>query len=161
MSNAGSRGRCHALLIRTPLRFDTAAVWADPLSGTVRFGGLNRTRTLLAGLDPSSYLVAGETSAIVASVDSSAALDLSVEPGASAAIGTLAKPGWCLAVEAILPEPLDEVPHWLEVGVCVNSTNWCCSIPLGHLPRFQAGLARQRHQITYITRIQVGDYDGT
>jgi hypothetical protein len=149
------------LLTRTPLRVGTATVWADPRSGTVRFGVLRRARTLLAGLDPTSYLIAREGSTIVATVGSSEALSFSVERGASAAIATLAKPGWCVAVEAILPEPLDEVYSWLEVGVRVDPTNWYCSIPLGRLPWFQARLTQKGHQLTYITRIQVADHDGS
>jgi hypothetical protein len=147
------------VLIRTPLRIGSATVWADPRSGTVRFSALNRTRTLLAGLDPTSYLVARDNCTIVAAVGSPAALSFSIDRGASAAVSTSLKPSWCSAVEAALPEPLDETRGWLEVGVRVHLSSWYCAIPLGQLPRLQTRLARQGHSLTYIARIKVSDYD--
>jgi len=149
------------VLIRTPLRIGSAIVWADPRSGTVRLSALNRTRTLLAGLDPSSYLVAREDSTIVAVVGSTAALSFSIDRGASAAVSTSLKPSWCSAVELVLPEPMDETRGWLEVGVRVHLSSWYCAIPLGQLPRLQARLVREGHSLTYIARIKVGEHEGS
>ena len=148
-----------ALLIRTPLRVGPATVWIDPETGTVRLGRPSRTRTLLAGLHPSSYLVATEHGAIVATIGSDEALSFSVGGGASAAIGTLPKPTWCVAIEETLPAPMRSVQNWLEVGVRGHPVTWSCSIPLGSLPRLQIGLVRHGQQMTYITRIQVTDHE--
>jgi hypothetical protein len=147
------------LLIRTPLRVGSATVWADPETGTVRSGTLRRTRTLLAGLDPASYLVAAEREILVALVGSNQALSFSVGSGVSAAIGTRPKPSWCVAVEATLPEPLSPVSSWLEVGVLEHVRGSFCSVPQGRLPQLQGGLVRQGRQMAYITRIQVIDDD--
>jgi hypothetical protein len=79
--------------------------------------------------------------------------------GASAAIGPLTKPGWCVAVEATLPAPSSRVPRWLEVGVRGPRRDWFCSVPLGRLPQLQIGLVPYGHHLTYITRVQVADDD--
>ncbi|WP_203755612.1 hypothetical protein [Actinoplanes cyaneus] len=146
-------------MIRTPLRLAHAAAWVDPRSGTVRFGARDRTRTLLAGLAPDSYLVSCGHTTVVATTGSAEALTFTLEDGASAAIGTTVKPAWCSAVEATLPEPLADVPHWLEVGIRVGpARSWYCGIPLGRLPAFQTRIAGQGHRLTYITRIRVADH---
>jgi hypothetical protein len=144
-------------LFRTPLRVGLATLWVEPITYTIRYGTPSRSRTLLAGLNPNSYLVAAEHGAIVATVDSEEAVAFSIGSGGLAALGALSKPSWCGAVEATLPTPLRPIEEWLEVGVRGCSSSWYCSIPLGRLPRLQIGLARHGKQMTYITRIRVTD----
>jgi hypothetical protein len=146
-------------LIRTPLRLGSATLWADPELGVVRFSTRNRTRTLLAGLHPSSYLVATEDGVLVAVAGSDEALAFSVATGASAAVGRRPKPAWCVAVEELLPAPLRSVEDWLEVGLRGGATTWSCSIPRGLLPHLQIRLRRYGQQVTYITRIRLTNDD--
>ncbi|MEV0461282.1 hypothetical protein [Catellatospora methionotrophica] len=154
-----SPGHRLPVTVRTPLRIGAATVWVDPEAGTVRCEAMNRVRTLLAGLDPASYLIAGPREAIVATAASGRALSFAVTGGAPAALGARPKPDWCEAVEQTLPAPLEQVTGWLEVGVRDHAGTWHCSIPQGNLPRLQALLARRGHPLVYITRIQVDTDD--
>lgn len=138
---------------RTPLRVGSATVWADPETGTVRCGTPSRYRTLLAGLDPASYLVGGEDVVLVTAADTDKALSFSLHSDVFAAIGPSVKPAWCPVVEAVLGRP-GPVTDWLEVGLSAPLGNWYCSIPLGRLPHLHTGVARQGLQLTYITRIR-------
>jgi hypothetical protein len=147
------------LLARTPLRVGSATVWADPETGTVRFGTPTRNRTLLAGLIPTSYLVGMEHEVLVTAVGSDEALSFSLNSGVSAAIGPYPKPNWLSAVEATLKEPMLPVRSWVEVGVRRDPTAWYCSIPVGKLPQLQSGLVRQGLQMAYITHIQMAKHD--
>ncbi|MEO3755206.1 hypothetical protein [Streptomyces sp. B6B3] len=143
------------MLARTPLRVGSSMVWANPESGTVRFGSPRRNRTVLAGLCATSYLVGKETEVLVATAGSDRTLRFSLDRGEPTPLDPLPKPGWCAAVESTLGDPLQPVPGWLEIGVLRRRDPWYCSIPQGTLPRLQSMLIRRGLHMTYITRIGV------
>ncbi|WP_193318053.1 MULTISPECIES: hypothetical protein [Streptomyces] len=140
---------------RTPLRVGSATVWADPASGTVRFGEPRRNRTVLAGLAAATYVIAQENQVLVAVHEADEVLRFSLAGPIPTALGPLVKPAWFSVVESTLDDPRHPVKDWLEIGVHGGSESWCCSIPRGKLPKAQNGLVRRGLQLTYITRIRV------
>jgi hypothetical protein len=146
------------LPIRTPLCFDSAAVWADPESGTVRFGTRGRNRVLFAGLHPTSYVIGAFPDALVAAIETNYVLSFRLNGGVPADIKKVEKPGWCEVIESILPSPLCLAPGWLEVGIEGDGSTWRCSIPIGGLPKFHSGLTAQGLHLKYITRTQAAEH---
>ena len=114
---------------------------------------------MLAGLPPSTYLVAAEHDVLATDIESEQALGISFEAGASAAVSRLPKPRWCSAVESALEGLAYSADEWLEVGIRGDGTFWHCSVPLGRLPHLQAGLLGHGLRLGYITCFHVKEHD--